>query len=269
MHDQRAPGKINEETSMKKQTLLVGLVTAALFVGVSSLQSQVARAGVGTAADDQTTREIAELINQRHAALRNFDRGAYGGFIDQSAVFAEPGEVHNGAQQISEAHPTVGYKMVVEHDSPTVTSFGQTAVAFYRQSQKEIYGEQSLISRWTVLDTYVKKDGSWVLIAHAQMPEPVNRQSVKVNPAVFAQYVGQYEWSPGFVDTISVTGGKLMSLLSNEDKPDELQPLNETTFFVEGDDDEGLITFEKGASGSVSRYVYRTKGGDITAKKIK
>jgi hypothetical protein len=159
--------------------------------------------------------------------------------------------------------------MVVEHDSPKVTSFGQTAVAFYRQSQKEIYGEQSLISRWTVLDTYIKKDGSWVLIAHAQMPEPLKRQSVKVNPADFPQYVGQYQWGPGFVDTISVASGRLMSQLSNEDKPDELQPLNETTFFVDGDDDEGLIAFEKGTSGSVSRYVYRTRSGDIIAKKIK
>jgi len=48
-----------------------------------------------------------------------------------------------------------------------------------------------------------------------------------------------------------------------------LKPLNETTFFVDGDDDERLIVFEKGASGSLARYVYRTSGGDITAKKIK
>ena len=102
------------------------------------------QAGRGAATDDQTTREIAELINKRHAVLGSFDRGAYSGFIDQSAVFAAPGDLHNGAQQIAEAHPTVGYKMVVEHDSPKVTSFGQTAVAFYHQSQKEIYGDQSL-----------------------------------------------------------------------------------------------------------------------------
>ena len=187
---------------------------------------------------------------------------AYGGFIDQAAVFAEPGNVHTGAQQIAEAHPTVGYKMVIEHDSPKVTSFGQTAVAFYRQSEKEIYGEQSLTSRWTVVDTYIKKDGGWVLVAHAQVPELLKRQPVNVNPAVFSQYVGQYEWGPGFVDTVSAVGGKLVSQLTNEDKPDELQPLNETTFFVDGDDDEGLIIFEKGESGKVSRYVYREKSGD-------
>jgi hypothetical protein len=52
-------------------------------------------------------------------------------------------------------------------------------------------------------------------------------------------------------------------------KPYELKPLDEATFFVDGDDDEGLIVFEKGVSGSVYHYVYRTSGGDITAKKIK
>jgi hypothetical protein len=57
--------------------------------------------------------------------------------------------------------------------------------------------------------------------------------------------------------------------LTDDDKPYELKSLNETTFFVDGDDDEGLIVFEKSASGNVFRYVYRTSGGDIMAKKIK
>jgi hypothetical protein len=65
--------------------------------------------------------------------------------------------------------------------------------------------------------------------------------------------VGLYEWGPGYVDTVTVGGGKLMAQLT-DDKPYELKPLNETTFFVDGDDDEGLIVFERGASGNVSRY---------------
>jgi hypothetical protein len=161
----------------------------------------------------------------------------------------------------------VGYKMVVENDSPKVTSFGQTAVAVYHQSEKEVFGQQSLTSRVLVVDTYIKKDSNWVLVAHAELPEPVKRQSVKVNPAVFAPYAGQYEYSPGFVDTITVAGGKLMAQETGDDKPSELRPLNETTFFVDGDD--GLVIFEKGASGKVSRYVYRTKGQELIAKKIK
>jgi hypothetical protein len=263
LHGSRENGK---ETSMKKQALLVGLVAVGLFAGIPKIQSQDAQAG-GGAADDQTTREIAEQINQRHAARGRFDRNAYSAYVDTSAVFAEPGGVHTGAQQIAETRPTVGYKMEVEHDSPKVTSFGQTAIAVYHQSEKSIYGEQSFTERFMVVDTYMKKDGNWVLIAHVETAEPEKRKAVKVNPAVLAQYAGQYEYGPGFVDTLSMVGGKLMGLQTGDEKADELQPLNETTFFVDGDD--GLITFEKDADGKVSRYVFRSKGQQIIAKKTK
>jgi Domain of unknown function (DUF4440)/Domain of unknown function (DUF3471) len=253
---------------MKKQALLVGLMAVTLFAGIPSSYSQGSRAASGGAADERTTREIAAQINQRHAALARFDKDAYSEFIDQLAVFAEPGDLHTGAQQIAEARPTVGYKMVVEHESPKVTSFGQTAIAIYRQSEKEIFGQQSLTSRFIVVDTYIKKDGSWVLVAHVELPEPVKRQAVKVNPAVLPQYAGQYEYGPGFVDTISVSGGKLMAQQTNEDKPVELLALNETTFFEDGDAD-GLVVFEKDASGKVSHYVYRARGQELIAKKIK
>jgi hypothetical protein len=254
---------------MKMHTLSVGLVTAALMLGVSTLRSQVPQTAVGVPADDQTTREIAELVLKRHAAFENFDRGAYSAFLDPAAIFAEPGGAVTGAQQVADVHPTVGYKRVLDDDRPKVTIFGQTAVAVYRQTVKKIYGDQSLTRGSMAVDTFVKKDGAWVLIAHAQMPDLLKRQPVKVNPTDFPQYVGQYEWGPGYVDTITVAGGKLMSQLTDDDKPYELKALNNTTFFVDGDDDEGLIVFEKGVSGSVSRYVYRTSGGDITAKKIK
>jgi hypothetical protein len=264
----RLPGsrENKEETSMKKNLFLAGLVALVLFAVISSSQSRGSQSG-SSVSDDQTAREIAEQINNRHAALARLDRKAYSVFVDQSAVYAEPGEVSSGAKFIDEIHPTVGYKRTVEHDSPKVTSFGQTAIAVYPQTEKEIYGEQSLTTRVTVVDTYTKKDGNWVLIAHVELPEPVKRQSVKVNPAVFAQYTGQYEYGRGFVDTISVVGGKLMSQETGEDKPTELLPLNQTTFFVDGD--ESLTTFEKDASGKVTRYVLRENGQELIAKKIK
>jgi|HubBroStandDraft_1064217.scaffolds.fasta_scaffold06819_6 hypothetical protein len=254
---------------MKRNLFLAGLVALALFVGISTSQSRGSQSGSGAATDDQTTREIAEQINRRHAAFGRFDKNAYSAFIDPSAVFAEPDNIHTGSQQIAEARPTVGYKRTLEHDSPKVTSFGQTAVAVYHQTEKEIYGEQSLTYRLVVVDTYIKKDTGWVLIAHVEMPEPLKRQAVKVNPAVFAQYAGQYEYGPGFVDTISVISGKLMSQETGDDKPTELLALNETTFFEDGDGDEALVIFQKGASGKVSHYLLRMRGEELIAKKIK
>src|SRR5579863_8210882 len=140
--------------SMKKHAILVGLVTAALFVGVPSLQSQVAQAGIGVAADEQTAREIAGLILKRHAAFGNFDRAAYGAFLDPAAIFAEPGGAVTGAQQVNDVHPTVGFKRMLEDDSPKVTIFGQTAVAVYRETVKRVYGDQSLTRGSTAVDTF-------------------------------------------------------------------------------------------------------------------
>ena len=258
---------MKKETSMQKYTLLVVTALVVLSAGFTSLQSRGPQAG--RAADEQTTREIAEQIKMRHAALQRHDRVDYSVFLDQSAVFAEPGEVNTGVQQLAEARPTLGVKKVIESDAPKVTSFGRTVVAVYRQSEKEIYGEQSLTHRWMVVETYLKKDDNWLLIAHVQVPEPLKRKSVEVSPALLAQYAGQYEWGPGFVDTISLAGGKLLAQTTNEDKPDELLALNETTFFEDGDGDESLVVFEKGATGKVSGYVLRSRGGEIIAKKIK
>jgi hypothetical protein len=258
-----------EETSMNKKVLLVGMVAVGLFAGISSLQMKGSQARSGAATDDQATREIAEQINMRHAALGRFDRNAYSAFVDQSTVFAEPGEIESGNQYMTEIHPTVGFKRTVEHETPKVTSFGQTAVAVYAQTEKEIYGQQSLTFHVKVVDTYTKKDGSWVLIAHVELPEPLKRQSVKVSPTILSQYAGQYEYGPGFMDAISVDGGKLMSQETGEDKPTELLALNETTFFVDNDGEESLTTFEKGASGTVSQYVLHEKGQELIAKKIK
>jgi len=249
---------------MKKHMILVSLATVVLLASIPS-QSQVSQSGVAT--DDQTAREITELLNQRQAAHLRFDREAYSSFLDPAAVYAEPGNIHSGAQQIADTHPTVGFKVLAEHDSPKVTSFGQTAIAVYAQRVKQIYGDQSLTESMMVVDSYAKKDGRWVLVAHVELPQPLKRKFVKVDPAVLSQYVGQYEWSPGFVDTISMAGGKLMAQSTGDDKPTEQQALNETTFFQDGD--EGLVTFEKDASGKVSRYVYRVGDQELIAKKIK
>ena len=96
---------------MKRNLFLAGLVALALFAGISTSQSQGSQSGSGAATDDQTTREIAEQINSRHAAFGRFDRNAYSAFIDPSAVFAEPdciGGSHQGVWEDAYAMVVLG-----------------------------------------------------------------------------------------------------------------------------------------------------------------
>jgi len=214
--------------------------------------------------------EIKESIRQRHAAFLRGDREAYRQFITEKCYFVGAGGVDMAAEQLAGMKPAVGEKREIEIGSDiSVQAYGPTAIATYLQNKKHIYGNQTLSVPVGVADTYIRKDGRWLLVLHAEMNILAKRVPVKVDPAIYKAYVGQYEWGPGFVDTVQLSGNKLMALLTGEEKADEFFPVSETTFFAADDEDDGLITFVKDASGKVTHYVYRAHGQDIIAKKIK
>ena len=116
-------------------------------------------------------------------------------------------------------------------------------------------------------ETYVKQNGSWLLIARQWGMLPVNfRKPVAVDPRTYNGYIGQYEWRPGLVDTVVVKDGKLWSQLGEDEG--EYLTLGSDTFFVK--DDLGGVTFSRDARGHVTDYIYhRVDGQEIHAKKIK
>ena len=92
------------------------------------------------------------------------------------------------------------------------------------------------------------------------------RKPVAVDPRTYNGYIRQYEWRPGFVDTVVVKDGKLWSQLGEDEG--EYLPLGSDTFVVK--DDLGGVTFSRDARGHVTDYIYRrVDGQEIHAKKIK
>jgi hypothetical protein len=95
-------------------------------------------------------------------------------------------------------------------------------------------------------------------------PEP--RQAVKVDPAVYDAYVGEYELAPGFILTVTREGDHLMTQATGQSKL-EVFPSSETEFFLKVV--EARITFVKGPSGAVDQLVLHQGGRDMTAKRLK
>jgi hypothetical protein len=117
-------------------------------------------------------------------------------------------------------------------------------------------------------ETYVKQNGSWLLIARQWGPLHVNfHKPVAVDTSVYRDYVGQYQWRPlDDVETISVKDGKLWFQLGGDGE--EYFPLGSDTFFIKSD--LGCVTFVRDAQGHVTGYTYhRDDGQEIHAKKIK
>ena len=138
----------------------------------------------------------------------------------------------------------------------------------YRVTIHEQFTDADIISEQRYTETYIKQNGSWLLVAKQWGNLPVNfHKPVSVDTSTYKDYVGEYEWRPfGTVDIVSVRDGKLWSRFGKDE--DEYLPLGSETFFVKSD--LGSATFVRDAHGKVTGYTYhRWDGQEIHVKKIK
>lgn len=104
---------------------------------------------------------------------------------------------------------------------------------------------------------------------------PRERVIVKVDPAIYDSYAGEYEIAPGFILFVSREGDKLFSRAmpvptppsaANQPKS-EMFPESETTFFVK--DADAQFTFVKNEKGEVTRVNIQRTTRLFDARKIK
>lgn len=214
--------------------------------------------------------EVLQVRNAlRETALRR-DMTAWSRLVADDCIFStDDGELHTKAQFIEH----VG-KLPPEYDRSvnprdyTIHVYGNTAVANFRITGHEQFTDSDIVSETRQTETYVKQNGSWLLVARQWGLLPVNfRKPVAVETGVYKDYVGQYEWRPGGdLDVVSVKDGKLWSQFGKDEG--EYLPLSPDTFFVK--DDLGSIQFVRDAEGHVAGYTYhRVDGQEIHVKKVK
>jgi tetratricopeptide (TPR) repeat protein len=89
---------------------------------------------------------------------------------------------------------------------------------------------------------------------------------VKVDPAIFDAYVGEYELAPGFVLRVYREGEKFMTQATGQG-PVEILATSETTFSPKTF--PGKLTFVKDPDGKVTSMILSQNGRDVNGKKIK
>jgi CubicO group peptidase (beta-lactamase class C family) len=95
-------------------------------------------------------------------------------------------------------------------------------------------------------------------------PLPKEREAVKVDPATYDAYVGEYELAPGFSLVITHEGGQIFAQATGQQKL-ELYPESETRFFLKVVDAQ--IDFQRGADGRVSGLILHQGGRDLPGKR--
>jgi len=110
---------------------------------------------------------------------------------------------------------------------------------------------------------YQRTGSGWQMVASAVATIPfADLESRLVDPKVLDTYLGVWIATPAHSTiTLAREGGKLMAQQSNEPENTELLTLSENTFVIRGD--SGLITFEKGPDGKVTRMLLCDVGGSV------
>jgi hypothetical protein len=91
----------------------------------------------------------------------------------------------------------------------TVTK--DAAVMIYRTTSHVPLAGQEFTEELRIVETYVKRNGRWLLMARAESEIPnANRVPAKVAPELRNAFVGDYQISPGEVVRITRAGDSLM-----------------------------------------------------------
>ena len=212
--------------------------------------------------------EVLNVSQARRDANNRRDMKAAASYIADDCLFSsDDGTLITKAQYLKFGQLPFEYDHSTNPREFVVRVYGNTAVINLRITGHEQFGDDDIVSEQRRTETWLKQNGTWLLIAMQWGNLPVNfRRPVTVDPNTYKNYAGQFELRPGLVDTVVVKDGKLWSRLDEDEG--EYLPLGSDTFFTE--DDLGSITFVRDAQGHVTSYTYnRVDGQEIHAKKIK
>jgi hypothetical protein len=210
--------------------------------------------------------ELRNVIRERWAALARNDVNAYGAFLDDDVLIPDNGLVYDKKTLIERAR-TLKESSSDPRDVQ-VHGYKDTAVMVYRTTSHVPFAGQEFTEELRIVETYVKRNGRWLLTARAESEIPnANRVPAKVTREVLDDYVGEYQISPGNVVKITREGDSLMEQGPDDPKPEADLPMSASSFFQR--EQPGVLSFTRSPDGKVDTYMLWIYDTTITGKKIK
>ena len=165
--------------------------------------------------------EVLDARKARIEAGDKHDYAAWSRFVADDCIYStDDGEIDTNVK----AHTRERWKLPLAYDhgeNPrdyVIHVCGNTAVINLRVTAHEQFTDADIISEQRFTETYIKQNGSWLLIARQWGNLPINfHHPVAVDTSVYKDYVGQYEWRPlDDGETMYVKDGRLWSRFGND-----------------------------------------------------
>ena len=116
-------------------------------------------------------------------------------------------------------------------------------------------------------DVFVLQGDRWLFKEHAETHALDSPRVMTPNARLLDDYVGRYEWWPGYIDTITRKGDQLYGQSTGDSAAEPLRAASDESFFIEGDASLGV--FVRGVDGKVTHeLIHFPDGKVIVARKL-
>jgi hypothetical protein len=185
-------------------------------------------------------------------------------YADDCLFADEKGRQMNKTKLIADIVPLPkGYSGTIKVVKPESRIVGDTAALSYDMDETETVFGQRLTARYHVTDTWLRRNGTWQIVASQAMRYYEDPAVGKADSAKFPQFSGSYELAPGSVRKVFADGNNLY--LEREGKREQLFPETPDIFFRKGV--EGRILFRTGPDGKIDALIDRRNNEDIIWQK--
>ena len=214
-----------------------------------------------------TQEELVRRTQELFDAVVPGNREPWKKYYADDCIFAdEKGRTLNKTALVADITPMPkGYSGTIKIVRPESRIFGDTAVLSYDLDETETIFGQNLTARYHEIDTWLRRDGQWQIIAaqaHRYYEDPAIG---KADRKRFPDFVGTYELVPGRNRTVMLNGDQLA--IERDGKREQLFPESCDIFFRKGV--EGRILFRNDANNKVDALIERRNNEDVIWRKAK
>jgi hypothetical protein len=220
------------------------------------------------ASDESATRqELLRRTQELYDSLVSGNQTPWKKYFADDCTFSdEKGRTFDKTKLVADITPLPkGYSGAIKIDNVISRIIGDTAVLSYDANETETIFGQELHARYHTIDTWLRRNGEWQIIAsqtHRYYEDPAIG---KADETKFPGYIGIYELAPGQTRTVTAENGKLF--VQRNGKKEELLPESSDLFFRKGV--EGRILFRHDDAGAVNALIDRRNNEDVVWRKIK
>ena len=156
-----------------------------------------------------------------------------------------------------------GYEGTIKIVRPMSRIVNDTAILSYDLDETETIFGQHLTARYHVTDTWLRRNGTWQIVASQAMRYYEDPAVGQTDPARFSDFAGAYKLGEGQTRRVFVERNNLF--IERNGKREQLFPESGDLFFRKGV--EGRILFRNGSDRKVDALIDRRNNEDVVWKK--